>query len=134
MNVKIADERFLKAFEAYCSTKVLYMRLVEVRIEFLKRSGRNMVTGAPYVVLCLLLAEAHYLSSSYEGQLRTSPHHFLHEAIALASVLPDTLLQGEYDLSRYDSFVKTVQTLQQTNSEFAEMVDAFLTYDRWNPL
>lgn len=89
--------------------------------QFKNKTGRSGISGVPYVVLCLLCAQAmSNLFSGYSGHSYNS-NNFLYEAIGCYS-----MRGGEVREDRYKELVDCVKELQETNTEFFQMLDKFL--------
>lgn len=131
MKSEVMDSDFKQYFQRYCNDSMLLSVLKDVRKQFLAMANTPTVNGVPYVVLCLLLAQAmESMLDGYNGA-KSSSSSLLHEAVAI-SVFYSRVPISFHSPLRYMVLVKTVNELQRNNIEFAKLVNNFLEWDKLN--
>lgn len=127
----LLSPNFADSFKRYWTDPLFVSAFKAVRKDFLGMTGRSGLTGVPYVVLCLLMAQAmQRLLDGYSGSTSSSSNH-LHEAVFYAACRsPDVTVTFSASMElRYLELVTLISTLQKEGPEFYAVVDGFLCLD-----
>lgn len=126
---EIVPVQLLESLERYHNDRMLESCLKSVRLKFLEKSGLPSLSGRPYMVLCLLVAQAMSdMMAGYSGSC-TAPDNILYEAIGMALASNGENPQRNLMHARYLALYKQVFVLQTTHKEFADMLDSVLALD-----
>lgn len=137
----VLTDHFFETLTKYHNDHMVHREAVTVRDRVLKRTGRNTLTGMPYIFTCLIIAQAleqamcGYGGRSYSCTLEDEAVGFaigLQYPKTLASVfktLEEPYLNGVLP-NPYDRLCNTVLELQQTNEQFADMIDSLISFNK----
>ena len=135
MNTNI-DQKFVDDFTRGCTDSMFIPVLKDVRKDFLTKTNTNMVTGQPFLILCLLLVQSmETMSAGYSGS-STISYNSLYEAVGIGAVAESIRVDSDGVVvhDRYRLLVTTIINLLQINTEFKKNVDEFLNWDMHNPI
>lgn len=128
----LLSPNFADSFKRYWTDPLFVSAFKAVRKDFLGMTGRSGLTGVPYVVLCLLMAQAmQRLLDGYSGSTSSSSNH-LHEAVGFYAARRSPAVTMTFSASmepRYLELVTLISTLQKEGPKFYAVVDGFLCLD-----
>ncbi len=128
----LLSPNFADSFKRYWTDPLFVSAFKAVRKDFLGMTGRSGLTGVPYVVLCLLMAQAmQRLLDGYSGSTSSSSNH-LHEAVGFYAACSSPAVTMTFSASmepRYLELVTLISTLQKEGPKFYAVVDGFLCLD-----
>ena len=127
----LATTQMVEALDRYYADRMFARNLHDVRKRFLQKSDLETLSGRPYMVLCLLVAQAMAdTMAGYSGS--SASDSILHEAIGMAIACVG-IDNPQIISSRYLSLYKQVFVLQTTHKEFADLLDSVLLLDMKAP-
>lgn len=135
----VLTDHFFETLTKYHNDHMVHREAVTVRDRVLKRTGRNTITGMPYIFLCLIIAQAleqamcGYGGRSYSCTLEDEAVGFAFGLQYLASAFIRALEEPYLNSvlpSSYERLCNTVLELQQTNEQFADMIDSLISFNK----